>query len=93
VSAVSFLKSSTEKRERHDYNGAVTALTDVEWMQLVSKRHGAWVVVIDEHVVYEGVWLTALGYFLLNTHAGDRVKLVGHTDFVMRRVASALLES
>jgi hypothetical protein len=82
-----------ELLDAHGGNDAKTKLTDAEWMQLVAKRHGAWVVVIDEHVVYEGVWLTALGYFLLNIHGGDRVKFVGHTDFVQRRLASALLES
>jgi hypothetical protein len=79
------------ERERDDYNGAVTKLTEEKWVKLAAKRHGRWVVVIDGHVTGEGAWLPILGQFLLSTHAGQRVKMLSHTDYVMRQVAEAAL--
>lgn len=73
-----------EALDAHGGNDAKTKLTEVEWGQLATKKRGAWVVVIDGKAIAEGPWLKMLGYFLINTHAGDRVKMLGHTDFVMR---------
>jgi hypothetical protein len=73
--------------------GAMTKLTEADWAQLATHRRGAWVVAVDDHCIAEGPYLIALGSFFLNTHAGDRVKMVGHTDFVQARLAAALLES
>lgn len=80
-------------RERYDYNGAVTALSETELMQLAAKRHGAYVVVLDRQVIAQGPYLLALGHFFLNTHSGDRLSMQSHTDYVQRRLAVALLES
>jgi hypothetical protein len=88
-----FKNAPGNDRERYDYNGAATALSEAEWVKLAARRTGAWVVVIDEHVVYEGRWMLALGNFLINTHAGTHVRMVSHTDFVQQRLVAALLES
>jgi hypothetical protein len=80
-------------RPRDDYNGASTALTENELMQLAAKRHGVYVVVLDQKVIAQGPYLLALGHFYLNTHAGDRVSMQSHTDYVQQRLAAALLES
>jgi hypothetical protein len=82
-----------EQLGAHGGRGGITKLTEAEWAQLATGRHGAWVVVLDDNVIAEGPYLLALGHFFLNTHAGGRVKMVGHTDFVQARLAAALLES
>jgi hypothetical protein len=82
-----------EQLGAHGGRGGITKLTEAEMAELAMKKRGAWVVVLDDKVIAEGPYLLALGHFFLNTHAGDRVKMVGHTDFVMRRLDAALLES
>jgi hypothetical protein len=86
-----FKNAPGNDRERYDYNGAVTALTEQELMKLATRRHGAYVVVLDRKVIAQGPYLLALGHFFLNTHSGDRLSMQSHTDFVMRRVAEAAL--
>lgn len=92
-------KSSTEKRERPDYNGAVTALTDAEWQQLADRRAAEardWVLVIDGQVRHEcDDWTISRGAFYLNTLAGKHVVFTSaadHADY-LRRVAEAVLGS
>jgi hypothetical protein len=75
--------------DEHEYGK--TRLTEAEWVKLAAKRRGAWVLVVDGHVVDEGTWLKMTGQFLLSTHAGTRVKVLSHTDFVSRRLAESLL--
>lgn len=86
-------KSSTEKRERPDYNGAVTALTDDEWMRRASKK-GDWVVLVDGQEAGGGNWLVTAGHWFLNRHAGERVVFVAradHEDYVRRLAEAALV--
>lgn len=70
--------------ELHEYGK--TKLTEAEWVKLAAKRRGAWVLVIDGRVVAEGTWLKMTGQLLLSTHAGQRVKMLSHTDFVKARL-------
>lgn len=88
-----FKNAPGNNRERYDYNGAVTALTENELTKLAAKRHGAYVVVLDRKVIAQGPYMLALGHFYLNTHSGDRVSMQSHTDYVQQRLAAALLES
>jgi hypothetical protein len=75
----------------HEYGK--TKLTEEEWLKVAAKRYGAYVLVIDGKVRAEGKWLHIVGQFLLSTKAGDRVKVMSHTDFVTRRLAECLLVS
>lgn len=74
-------------------NDAQTKLAEAEWVKVAAKRHGQYVLVVDGRVRGEGKWLQILGQFLLSTHAGHRVKVVSHTDFVTRRLAECLVVS
>jgi hypothetical protein len=77
-------------RERHDYNGAKTALTDEEWMRAAAKR-GDWVVLVDGREAGGGNWLLTAGHWFLNRRAGRRVVFCArrdHNDY-LRRVAEA----
>ena len=84
-------KSSGEKRERPDYNGAVTALTDAGRVALAAKRHGAFVLVVDDRVMARDNWTLILARFAAEDKSGRRVRVMSHTDYVMRQVAEAAL--
>lgn len=98
--------SKSKPRERDDYNGARTALTEAEWVALAAKRHGAYVVIAT--VLYANGPLTAAdqpkpyadAMERFNSHVASgwpkadghvRVRVTSHTDYVMRLVAEAAL--
>lgn len=72
---------------------AKTKLTEDKWVKVAAKRHGAYLLIVDGNVRDQGNWLKMCGQFLLSTHAGHRVKVVSHTDFVTRRLAECLVVS
>lgn len=86
-------------RERHDYNGAVTRLTEADWAIVARNagRRGAgdFLIVLDGQTIAEGSWLKVVGHFFLNLRAGQSVKMVArkdHEDYV-QRVAEAVLSA
>jgi hypothetical protein len=90
-------KSSTSGRQRPDYNGAVTRLTNDEWHRLAHRRNSAervWLLLVDGHLIYrDDRYVIALGAWHLNTHAGRRVVLTSaadRADYVQRSAEAAL---
>lgn len=68
-----------------------TKLTEAEWVKLADKRHGAYVLVVDDRVMARDNWLRIMGRFATEDKNGHRVRVMSHTDYVMRRVAEAAL--
>lgn len=90
-------KSSTGERQRPDYNGAVTALTNDEWHRLAHRRNSAervWLLLVDGQLIYrDHRYVIALGAWHINTGAGRRVVLtsaVDRADYVQRAAETAL---
>lgn len=66
--------------------GAKTKLTEAEWVEAASNRHGFFVLVVDHRVETRDNWTRTLGRFTTEDKAGHRVRVMSHTDFVTRLV-------
>lgn len=87
---MSLFKSSTEKRERPDYNGARTALTAGGWANLAKSKRGMFALVVNGTPIARDHWGFLIARFAGEAAQGGRVEVISDAD-MKRRVAEAAL--
>lgn len=59
-----------------------TILTDADWVELASTRHGAYVLVDGQTVIDTGPYGRMLGAFTAEAGSGRALRVMSHTDYV-----------